>query len=225
MLSQKNVALILMAIGTALAGPEVVSHISKDVASQTAEISAPHEAEVGELVRIYYPAGTITWDLPVDDYTITPDGRTVHVSFRKAGNYEIVVAATVGTRVEIRRHIIKVGNPEPEVPPTPPAPPEPEAHPMVAQVYDWCKEHNPPKDNVSILADNFEKAADESSDIDSLLKMTADLNRSSDLKGCSRVMALIQQSLFDNMQTEDFDSHVECWRAISEGIRNYLDEK
>jgi plastocyanin len=224
MISQKNVALILMTIGTVLAGPEVVSHVNKDVSSQSAEIMAPHEAEVGELVRFYYPAGTITWDIPVNDYTLSNDNRTLHLSFRKAGVYEIVAAATVGTRVEIRRHTITVGTPEPEVPPTPPAPPEPETHPMVAKVYDWCKDNDAPA-NIGTLADNFEQAATEASDIDSLLKMTADLNRSSDLKGCSRVMALIQQSLFDNMQTEDFDAHVECWNAIAEGIRNYLDEK
>ena len=226
-MSQKNVALILMAIGTALAGPEVVSHIKKDVASQSAEISAPHVAEVGELIRIYYPAGTIEWDIPVTDYTISPDGRTVHVSFRAEGTYEIIAAATVGTRVEIRRHKIVIGKgANPDDPDPAPTPPEPEPSDGFAdKVYGWCVEYKAPHDKIGKLADNFDKALEDSTTVEDLLKNTAALNRKADIKGCESVLGNVQQMLFDEMSSEPFESHAKVWTSISNGMRKYSDEK
>jgi hypothetical protein len=219
----KNLSIMLLAVATALATPEVVTVITNDVATQSAEFSGPTECEVGEMVVLHWPAQRVTWDVPVVDYHT--DGTRLYVSFRKSGTYTITAAAVIGTRVELVKHTIVVGTPEPPAPDVDddtPAPKPPTN--LTDDVYEWCESIEPNKVNCERLANNFIKAASEASDLDDLMKMTASLNRNTPQEGCEAILGKIQQHLFDSFQGKDFEHHRCAWDEIAMGLIKWAEQ-
>lgn len=221
----KNLTIVLLAVATALATPEVVNIVTNDVASQTAEFSGPTACEVGEMVVLHWPAQRVTWDVPVADYHT--DGTRLYVSFRKSGTYTITAAAVIGTRVELVKHTIVVGTPDPtpapdvdDDTPTPPTPPRN----LTDDVYEWCLSIEPNKANCTKLADNFINAASSATNLDELMSITAKLNRSADQTGCEAILGKIQQHLFDNFQGKDFEQHRCAWDEIAMGLIKWTED-
>ncbi len=223
----KNLSIVLLAVATALATPEVVNIVTNDVTSQTAEFSGATECEVGEMVVLHWPANRVTWDAPVADYHT--DGTRLYVSFRKSGTYTITAAAVIGTRVELVKHTITVGTPDP-VPPAPDVDDEDDDYKPVPprnltdDVYEWCHHLEPNKDNCRKLSDNFINAASKANSLDELMTITAKLNRSTDQRGCEHVLGKIQQHLLDNFQDKTFEDHRCAWDEIGMGLLKWADQ-
>lgn len=219
----KNLSIILLTLATVLGAPEVVSVITNDVASQEAEFRGPDKCEVGEMIVLDWPAHRVKWDVPVSDYHT--DGSRLYLSFRKSGTYTITAAAVIGTRIELIKHTIVVGDAKPQpddddgkepdddsdYKPVPPCN-------LTDDVLDWCVTLQPNKGNCLKLADNFIKAASEAKDFDELMSITAKLNRTTDQRGCEAILGKIQQHLLDNFQGKDFEQHRCAWDEIAEGL-------
>lgn len=232
-MNQKNVAAVLLAIATMLGGPPAVQHalhVNEEIV-EDASISGPETAEVGELVHLSLPGSRTSWLMPVEDYHVLHSGSDAVISFRDEGDHEIIGTAVIGGKSKILRHVIKVGTVEPDqlVPvPVPDDVPQPEPDdlgPSLADdVYEWAKNYNCPKETSRKLGQNFIDAASQAESIDDLLKRTATANRKVKQKGCERVLAMIQQRLFDEYAGKDFEAHKCAWDEIGTGLLRWADE-
>jgi hypothetical protein len=227
--SQKNIAAILLAVAAVLGGPPAVRHaidVQEEVVANI-EVSGAEVAEVGELVELSITGQRPSWLVPVQDHRVL--GNTVLVSFRDPGVYEIIASAIGSGRSTLVRHIITVGTPEPEVidEPTPDPVPTPTPEPEVTKpslshiVAKWCDDSNAPDAACKQLGDNFIDAATNANNIDDLLTRLAKANRKVNQKGCERVLAQIQQYLFDNLAGQDLEAHRCAFDEIGTGLLNY----
>jgi len=232
-MSQKNVAAVLLAVAAVLGGPPAVKY-SQEVNEQvvaSVEIEGPSEAVVGQLIVLNLSGSRGSWLAPTGDHYVVADDTLV-VSFREDGTYEVIASANAGGVGSIVRHVIEVKSPS-DADDVEPAPsilvPTPAPVPVVivdekcftGDVVAWCEEYNAPRDTARKIGNNFIKAATDSSDIDSLLSTVAKLNRKTNQKGVERVLALIQQSLFDNLAGKDYETHRCAFDEIGQGFLSY----
>lgn len=185
-------------------------------------IVAPDEADVGELISLDYDARDVDWNVPGSDWRRVGDTEIV-ASFRQEGLYQVISAGVTPAGVRISQHYVHVGAvPAPTPTPEPVPDPLPDAEPsyFTAKAAEWAAEVKCPEDVALQLADNFTAAADESTDIDSLVQRTAELNRP--LKGAGDLLGKIQSALLSrDVPDTDYQNHVQVWRDIASGLRNY----
>lgn len=232
-MTQKNVASLLLLIALALGGPTAVKHAYDldQVVEQSVFIDGPAEAEVGQLVTLKINGNRPSWSLPVEDYVV--NGDTVIVSFREAGVYEIIGSSVAGAHTAIVKHEIIVGKkPEPDAPPQPQPGPEPTPEPdpnavdeLANQVALWALKSDAPKSTCGKLGQNFIDAAESTETLDDLLAEVAAANRKVNQKGCERVLAEIQQYLFDNLVDASYEEHRDAFSSIGKGLQNYAEAR
>lgn len=214
-MNQKSIATILILIATALGGPPAVDYVVNSPEIEVV-IAGPDSAAVGELIELSIQGANPSWLLPTEDCRVQEG--TVILSFRDAGEYEVLGTSIVSGRAKIAKHIIVVGG-DSEPAPTPE--PKPDVSELADQVAEWCAESNAPVAGCADLSRNFTEAAREAEDLEDLLNKVSAANRNTNQKGCERVLAQIQQHLFDNLQGESFEKHVKAFEDIGEGFRRY----
>ena len=227
-MSQKNLGAILLLIATVLGGPVAVEH-ALDVQVQVANsvaIEGPSECVVGELVELRVTGSRPSWLPPTSDAKNL--GDTLILSFRDEGTYEVIASAIAGQSTQTVKHTITVGKDQSVVvidvkpAPTPAPTPEPDhSGELTGLVYSWCIDAETSKSVAKELGDNFLYAATNSEDIDGLLSKVAERNRKIDQKTAAKVLAKIQQHLYDNLAGEDFTTHQCAFDEIGQGFLKY----
>lgn len=230
-MNQKNVAALLLLIATALGGPPAVDHalnVHEQVLSSVA-IEGPTEVVVGELVELHVSGTRPSWLPPTVDAKQL--GDTLILSFRDEGEYEVIASAVAGQTTQTVKHVLVVKKdhsvlvPEPIEPVVPDVPvPEPDElvdSGLVEDVYQWCVDAKTDRDVAKQLGNNFTRAASDSESIDELLQNVASGNRKVDQRTAARVLAQIQQYLYDNLAGEDFDAHQCAFDEIGQGFLRY----
>lgn len=226
-MSQKNIAAVLLLIATALGGPVAVDHavnVHEEVLTSVA-IEGPSEAAVGELVELTVTGTRPSWLPPTDDAKTL--GDTLLLSFREDGTYEVIASAIAGQKTQTVKHVIEVGKDQ-SVPvddePTPA--PEPDdgtdsGGDLTKSVHDWCVDSKTDRVVAKQLGDNFIYAASRAESIDELLQLVAQRNRKVNQRTASRVLAKIQQYLYDNLAGEGFTEHQCAFDEIGQGFLRY----
>lgn len=226
-MSQKSIASVLLLVAAALGGPVAVDQATKiqDEVHASVQIDGPTDCVVGQLIELKINGTRPSWLIPVEDNRVIDD--TCFISFREDGEYEVIGSAVAGRSTQVVRHVITVGEPEPEpsdepVIPTPtPEPVAPAKADLTEKVVKWCEEVSAPKVACRKLADNFIDAASKADSIDDLLSRVAASNRKVNQKGVESVLAQIQQHLFDNLQSEGLEEHRCAFDEIGQGFLKY----
>lgn len=235
-MSQKNIAAVLLLIATALGGPPAVDHainVHEEVLTSVA-IEGPSEVAVGELVELTVTGTRPSWLPPTADAKDL--GDTLVLSFRDEGTYEVIASAIAGQKTQTVKHVIEVAKyqsvlvddeptPAPDVPEPVPTP-EPDdgtdsGGDLTKSVHDWCVEAKTDRAVAKQLGDNFIYAASRAESIDELLQLVAQRNRKVNQRTASRVLAKIQQHLYDNLAGEGFTEHQCAFDEIGQGFLRY----
>lgn len=221
-MNQKNVGALLLAVATIVGGPLAVDHaiqVNEEVVASVT-VNGPNVAEIGELVHLTLTGDRPAWKLPpVDVFRV--DDNNVVLSFREPGDYVIIASASAGGYTTIIEHTITVlGPPEPAPVPEPDPVPNAAEDSLVDIVRQWCVDSNAPKLTCLQLGENFLTASNQDG-IDSILISVAKANRKVNQKGCERVLAQIQQHLFDNLSGKGTSQHQLAFAQIGEGLSSY----
>lgn len=233
-MSQKNIAAILLLIATALGGPPAVDHalnVHETVITSVA-IEGPVEAVVGELVELHVTGNRPSWLPPTADARVL--GDTLYLSFRDEGTYEVIASAIAGQATQTVKHEIVVGKDRSVIVPDEPVPapdvpvPTPDDGPkstLTDDVVKWCVEAKTDRKVAKQLGDNFIYAASNSESIDELLTKVAGRNRKVNQRTAARVLAQVQQHLYDNLAGEDFTAHQCAFDEIGQGFLRYAGQE
>src|SRR6056297_2523331 len=99
-MNQNNIATVLILIASAIAGPVAWHQSNVERQFDNVQILSPTEIVVGQLVELKFDAVDVDWIFPVGDSKIVSDG-VAHITFRDAGQYQIIAAGKVGLTVQV----------------------------------------------------------------------------------------------------------------------------
>lgn len=203
-------------VAAALGGPVAVKSAMDATIDPPVSIEGPSEAAVGELVHLKVVGDNPSWLTDSPDVFI--DGGNCYVSFRKAGEHEVIATAVSNGKTSIVKQRIVVGTSSPVVKDDPPI--TKSTH-LTDKVIRWCRDTNAPKPACRELGDNFIDAASNTSSTDELMQHVAAANRQVNQRGVESVLANIQQHLFDELSGQDFEAHRCAFDEIGQGLLTY----
>jgi hypothetical protein len=202
-------------------------------------IKAQTTAEIGELVRFDVSASraeAFKWILVPEsvDFEVYNDGRRATFSAREDGEYMFIVACAYESTVDVKTHIVVVGNPGPK-PDDYPRVPRPDSEAALGEwVPYWCALTLRPEEDALKLAESFDGvaatiAAGVNTTPAEIIKATGDSNRQAlgDSVEDWKPFLLSLQNEFKKRAAAGTlvspDQHAEMWREIATGLRAYAD--
>lgn len=238
---EKNIWAIVLTVLTSLVAPPIVDEVTDTTPAPNVVLDAPDTCEVGELVRLTYPARRVEWKLPGEDYEIQANTQKAVISFRSPGTYQVIVSGLVDYDVRLVTHEIVCRGPVPAPVPSPVTPdkstlnddedapvpsPEPETpkYGITSQVVDWCREAGVSKSTAAELADNFIAASSNNDDVSSLMRSLANRNRETEQGNAKTVLVKVQVWLIENLTGEGFVEHQCAISEIGDGFLQYSQE-
>lgn len=191
------------------------------------------QVEVGELVRLTAGGDAVAWtSVPaVADWLSYGDANGACVmSFRRVGEYTVVVAVAAVGNVEQRKIVIQVGTPEPGPGPIP----GPAASAWDGKIAAWLAGNPAAKQGAARLADSFASvaanveaklAAGELMTVDQVVALTVTANQSA-LVGVGGDWTAFRSSLSAELQRmattgelTTMRQHVDNWKLIAAALR------
>ena len=199
------------------------------------EILGPSVARVGEMVRLTVPGEQVVWEtLPINKniQVFGDENENLVASFEQPGIYTIFAAYLQDGAVKASLIQINVGGASPSPDPTVPNQPDQPATASWAwdiKVTEWCTTSSVDKKTALALAANFDAVAAEIAsgaltNAQAIIKRTAELNSSLDLKGFAPVMGEIQAQLISESDIGRMvtpQDHAIVWGLISQGLKVY----
>lgn len=199
-------------------------------------IEGPKSVKIGQLARLDVTKSsgkTYKWKAIPEglDFEVYDDGRKVVFSSGAAGEYTFIVACANDNDVDVKVHVIVVG--DGGTPPTPPGPPNPPAPAsgLSGKVIEWCNLVNSPnkKAEAAKLAESFVTVQDDirSGKLDSaeaIIEATKEANRTA-LGNSLALWVPCLEKLQQEMQKMAEDGtmvttiqHATVWGEIADGL-------